>query len=192
MEWPTVMVSTNYSNVGPEEIDKSVTQVLLNSLMRVSDVESITSQSSNGASRIQMQFGYDKDMEEAQDDVQTVISQVTNALPDNCDSPRVFRFGINASPIMRLAITGDMSLNDLRIVAENTVQPLLERIAGVAQAEVNGGQTNNVYIKVSNNRLQAYGLTLASITSAVQARNIQISNGTMTHDSMDYEILTDE
>ncbi|MDR2028989.1 MAG: efflux RND transporter permease subunit [Treponema sp.] len=189
---PTVMVRTSYSNVGPQEVDKTVTEPILNQLRRVADVKSITSRSSSGSSMIQLEFGYDKDLDEAVEDVTSVLSRISNSLPDGADAPTIMRFSMSAMPIMRLSITGDMSLNDLREVAENTVQPYLERVSGVASAEVNGGATTEIHVDVSNNRLQAYDLTLSSITSALAARNVQVSNGTLTHGNTDYEIITDE
>jgi multidrug efflux pump subunit AcrB len=192
MSMPMVMVRTGYSNVGPEEIDNTITIPILNQLRGVSDVKSITSRSASGQSMIQLEFGYDKDIDEAVDDVTSVLSRVGNALPSGADAPSIMRFGMSSMPIMRLAITGDMSLNELREVAENTVQPYLERVSGVASADVNGGATTEIHVDVSNNRLQAYDLTLNSITSALAARNVQVSNGTLTHANIDYEIITDE
>jgi multidrug efflux pump subunit AcrB len=189
---PSITVRTSYSNVGPEEVDKNITLPILNQIRRVADVKSITSRSSSGSSMIQLEFGYNKDMDEAVDDVTSVLSRMTNSLPDGAGTPTVMRFSMSAMPIMRLSITGDMSLNDLREVAENTVQPYLERVNGVASADVNGGATTEIHVDVSNNRLQAYGLTLTTITSALAARNVQLSNGTLTQGNTDYEIITDE
>jgi multidrug efflux pump subunit AcrB len=189
---PVLTVRTTYSNVGPEEIDKNVTQVLTNQLRRVSGLKEITSTSSIGSSQIRMSFGYNKDLDEAINDINTALARVLNSLPDNCDSPSVMKFDMNSMPIMRLAITGDMNLDDLREIAEDTVVPLLESVEGVASAEVNGGATREVRVDVSANRLEAYGLTLSQITGALAARNVQISNGTITQGAMDYEIITDE
>jgi multidrug efflux pump subunit AcrB len=189
---PTLTVRTSYSNVGPEEVDKTVTLPILNQLRRVADVKSITSRSSGGSSMIQLEFGYDKDMDEAVEDVTAVLTRISNALPDGAGAPTIMRFSMSAMPIMRLSITGDMSLNDLREVAENTVQPYLERVNGVASADVNGGAAAEIHVDVSNNRLQAYNLTLSNITGALAARNVQVSNGTLTHGNTDYEIITDE
>jgi multidrug efflux pump subunit AcrB len=141
---------------------------------------------------IQLEFGYDKDMDEAVDDVTSILTRISSSLPDGADAPSIMRFGMSASAIMRLSVTGDMSLSELRVIAENNVLPYLERVNGVASAEVNGGATTEIHVDVSNNRLQAYGLTLNTITSALAARNVQVSNGTLTHGNVDYEIITDE
>jgi multidrug efflux pump subunit AcrB len=189
---PYISVNTQYTNVGPEEIDNTVTKVLLNQLQRVSDLDSVTSISMAGRSFIRLGFGYDKDLDEAVNDINTAITRALNSLPDDCGSPSIMKFDMNSRPIMRLAVIGDMNLDDLRDLAEDTVAPRLERVAGVASADVNGGAVLQVRVDVSNNRLEAYGLTLPAITSALEARNVQISNGTITQDTVDYEIITDE
>ncbi|WP_162502718.1 efflux RND transporter permease subunit, partial [Treponema endosymbiont of Eucomonympha sp.] len=154
---PYINVMTAYANAGPEEVDKAVTQVIVNRLERVADVKSITSRSSSGQSRIQLEFGYDKNLDEATNDVNDALSRVLNSLPDDCGAPSVFKFSMNARPIMRLAVTGGASLGELKTLAEDTVSPLLERVSGVASAEVNGGAVREVRVDVSNNRLEAYG-----------------------------------
>ncbi|GHT90816.1 multidrug ABC transporter [Spirochaetia bacterium] len=189
---PNVNVMTSYSNVGPEEIDKTVTKPIFNALRRIADVKTITSRSSSGRSQVQLEFGYNKDMDEAVADITAALARVTNSLPDGCNAPTIFRFSMSAMPIMRLAVMGDMSLDELRVIAEDTVQPLLERVSGVASAELMGGVNREIHVDVNNNRLEAYGLTLQTITGALAARNIQVSNGTMTHGTTDYEIITDE
>ncbi|GMO50114.1 MAG: efflux RND transporter permease subunit [Treponemataceae bacterium] len=189
---PVLTVRTTYSNVGPEEIDKNVTQVLSKQLRRVSGLKTITSTSSTGSSQIRMSFGYNKNLDEAINDINTGIARVLNSLPDGCGTPTVMKFDMNSMPIMRLAVTGDLNLDELRQIAEDTVVPLLESVEGVASAEVNGGATREIRVDVSANRLEAYGLTLTAITGALAARNVQVSNGTITQDAMDYEIITDE
>ncbi|MDR3311894.1 MAG: efflux RND transporter permease subunit, partial [Spirochaetaceae bacterium] len=189
---PVVSVMTTYENVGPDEIDKTVTKVIVNQLRRVPDLQEITSTSSNGRSVVRLNFSYKKNIDEAINDINSALTRVLNALPDNCGTPSVMKFDNNARPIMFLALVGDMSLEDLKTEAEDTVQPLLERVGGVASADVWGGADMKIRVDVNNNRLEAYGITLTTVMSALAARNVQVSNGTITQETMDYEIITDE
>ena len=102
------------------------------------------------------------------------------------------KFDMSAMPMMRLVIEGDLPLNELKSIAENTVQPMIERVNGVASTDVMGGAAKEIHVDVSTNRLEAYNLTLSDITSVLASRNIQISSGNITHDGMDYEIVTNE
>jgi len=187
---PILSVSASYPNVGPEEIDKNVTEVLVNRLSRVPNLQNITSNSSAGSSRITLEFGYDVDIDEALNDVQTILSSVSRSLPEDCSTPTVRKFDINSQPFMRLAIQGNLQKNELKDIAENTVQPLLERIEGVASTDVNGGANKEIKVDVSTNRLEAHQLTLNAISSALSSRNIQLSGGKISQNGMSYEVVT--
>ena len=190
--FPMLSVMTSYPNVGPEEIDTTVTQVLVNQLSRVSDLKSVSSTSQSGSSRIFLEFGYDKDMTEAYNDVQTIVSRAAGRLPDNCNTPSVMKFDMGSMPIMRLSVEGDLPIDNLKSLAEDTVSPYIERIDGVASVEVMGGASKTVRVDVYYNRLEAYGLSLTSVSSALAARNIQTSIGTITQGTTDYEVITSE
>lgn len=188
---PIISVSASYPNVGPEEIDENVTKVLVNRLTSVSGLKKISSSSATGSGYITLEFGYDRDMEDALSDVQNVISNVARSLPDDCSTPTARKFDMNSMPFMRLAIQGNLQRNELKALAEDTVQPLLERIDGVASTSVNGGSARQIKADVSQNRLEAYGLPLSSITSALSSRNVQLSGGSLTQNNRKYEVVTD-
>lgn len=91
IERPVLTVSTSYPNVGPEEIDANVTDVVVSRLNRIPGLQSITSTSSNGRSQIRLEFGYDTDLEQAKDDVTAALSNISNQLPDGCGTPSIFQ-----------------------------------------------------------------------------------------------------
>ena len=191
-ELPMLTVSTSYPNVGPEEIDTNVTDIIVSRLNRIPGLQSITSTSSNGRSQVRLEFGYDTDLEQAKDDVTAALSNISNRLPDGCGTPSIFQFNIDSRPIMQLAVEGDLPVDELKTLAEDIVQPLLERVDGVATTDVSGGVSRRVIVDLSRNRLEAFGLTAQSIRSALAARNMQVSSGTITHGKTDYEIVTNE
>lgn len=192
IEFPMVTVFTNYSNVGPEEIDTNVTKVISNQLSRIKGLKKITSVSQAGSSRISLEFGYNCDLDEVTSDIESAIARVTGMLPDGCSSPSVFKFNMSSMPIMRLAVEGDLPINELKTVAEDTVSPYLERVDGVASVDVQGGASKEIRVDVSTNRLEAYGLSLSTIAAALAARNYQLSSGEITQNGIDYEIITSE
>lgn len=190
--FPVISVNTKYSNVGPEEIDENVTKPLTNKLSSVSGLKKITSSSSYGSSRITLEFGYDRDMEDALTDVQSITSSSIRSLPDNCDAPTACKFDSNSQAFMRLAVQGNLERHELKQIAEDSVQPLLERIQGVASSDVSGGATKEIAVDLSLNRLEALGLTINQVSSALEGRNIQSSGGTLTQNQTEYEIMVDE
>ena len=191
-EMPMLTVSTSYPNVGPEEIDANVTDIIVSRLNRIPGLQSITSTSSNGRSQVRLEFGYDTDLDQAKDDVTAALSNISNQLPDGCGTPSIFQFNMDSMPIMRLAVEGDLPVDELKTLTENIVQPLLERVDGVATTNVSGGVSRRIIVDLSRNRLEAFGLTAQAVRSALAARNMQVSSGTITQGDMDFEIVTSE
>ena len=161
---PVLSVFANYPGVGPEEVDKNVTQLIVDRVKSVQGIKNITSNSSTGSARVMMEFGYNQDLDEAKDDIEQALSGITNALPDGCSNPTVRQFDMSSAPIMRLAIRGNLDLHELNNLAESTISPMLQRVQGVAQVDVNGGAKRQVVVDVIYNRLEAYGISLSAIS----------------------------
>ena len=163
MELPMVMVMTTYNNAGPESVEKSVTETLENGLVSVSNLKNLSSESSEGSSLIMLEFNYGTDIDDAVNDIRDKLDQVKGALPDDCDSPQIFKFSSDSMPIMTLALSGNRSADELRKLADDTVSDMLEQTVGIAQASVSGGREGIVRVELSQNRLDAYELTLSGI-----------------------------
>ncbi len=191
-DFPTLSVSCSYSGAGPEEVEKNVTIPLEDALASLEDLEEITSTSSEGRSRIRLNYGYDKDMDEASDQVQQVLNTMGNRLPDDASDPVLWKFDFSSRPIMQLMITGNAPIEELKNLGEKVAKPMLERVSGVAQADVSGGMDRIVEVAISANRLEAYGLTMGQVASALRSQNIQMSSGSITAGNLDYLVRTDE
>ncbi len=189
---PVLSVSTSVKNLGPEEVEKNVTEPLESALSAISGLESMTSTSSSSSSRIQLTFGYDRDLDDAYADIQQILTRASRSLPDAADSPSIMKFDMSSMPIMRLTVKGDLSLSDLRTLADDKITPMLERVEGVASADSRGGADKQVKVTVSENRLRAYNVTLSDISSALSKRNVSTSGGTLVENGMDYQIYIDE
>ncbi|MDY2842378.1 MAG: efflux RND transporter permease subunit [Treponema sp.] len=187
---PYISVRTTYTNAGPESVEKSVTKVLEGQLVSLSGLKSMTSTSSEGSSSISLEFNYGTDLESATNDIRDKISRVTKNLPDDAGSPSIFKMSADAMPIMRIAVRGNRSNDDLKIIAEDQIVDLLEQVDGVAEASVSGGREKILRVDVSQNRLQAYGLTMANISSALSKQNLELGGGKINEGDTDYTIRT--
>lgn len=189
---PVLSVSTSWPNAGPEEVEKNVTDLLESRLSAVAGLDSVNSTSSAGQSSIRLSFGYDVDLDGAEKDVQDILNRSLGSLPDDAGTPTLRRFDMSSMPIMRLTVKGDLPVSELRSLAEDTISPLLERIEGVASADVNGGAQRVVRVDVSENRLRAYGLTLSGVAQSLAARNVKTSGGTLTDNGVNWKVAVDE
>ena len=190
MDMPVAMVMTTYTNAGPESVEKSVTEILENGLTSVSNLNKMTSESSEGSSLISLEFNYGTDIDVAVNDIRDKLDQVKGSLPDDCDTPQIFKFSSDSMPIMTLALNGNRSADDLRKIADDTVSDMLEQTAGISQASVMGGREAIVRVELSQNRLDAYELTLSGIATTLSAQNIELGGGSVYEGTKKYMVRT--
>lgn len=190
MDMPVAMVFTNYHNAGPESVEKSVTEVLEAGLVSVSNLNKMTSESSEGSSLIALEFNYGTDIDTAVNDIRDKLDMVKGALPDDADTPQIFKFDSNAMPVMRLALNGNRSADELRTIADDVVADRLEQTEGIAQASVRGGREQIVRIELNQNRLDAYGLTISSVVNTLAMQNIEVGGGSVYEGTRKYMVRT--
>ena len=192
VEMPVVSVMVSCNDAGPEEVELQVAEVIEDAVGNIENLDTMTSVSSEGSCSVVLQFEYGTDIDEAQDSVQSAVTRITRALPDWAESPTVMTFDASGNTtILRLMLTGDMTVDELQVIADETVSPLIERIEGVSQVDSFGGSNIEYDILVSPNRMEAYGVTLSQISAAVAARNIQSTTGEITQNGVDYQITVD-
>ncbi|MBD5406465.1 MAG: efflux RND transporter permease subunit [Treponema sp.] len=190
IESPYISVSTVYEKAGPESVEKTVTELLEGSLVSVNGLKNLYSSSSEGVSSIQLEFNYGTDMDVAMSDVRDKLDRVTRRLPDDASSPTIFRMNSDSMPIMRIAVRGNRSVDDLKQIAEDSIADILEQAAGVAEAGVYGGKTKIVRVELEQNRLAAYGFTVTQVASALAKQNLELGGGKLNEGQKDYVIRT--
>jgi hydrophobic/amphiphilic exporter-1 (mainly G- bacteria), HAE1 family len=187
---PMVLVNTTYTGASPEVVEKTVTKTLESSLASVQGVIKLTSTSSDGNSMIMLKFNYGKDIDKAANDIRDKIDAVRDSLPDEANSPTVMKLDPNSMPIMKIAIKGERTAEQLKKIGEDTIESQLEQIEGVSTASVTGGRTEIVRVDASQDRLAAYGLTLATVASELSAQNIELGAGKITEGRTEYSVRT--
>jgi HAE1 family hydrophobic/amphiphilic exporter-1 len=189
---PVFSVVTRFPGAGPADVERNVTERLERALSSSRGLVNMSSNSQFEASFINLEFAYGTDMDKAINDTQILLNRLVNSLPDGVSTPIVRRFDMNAMPIMRLVVMGNYPPDQLRIFAEDEIQPSIERIEGVAAAEVTGGTTQVVRVEVSLNRLAAFNLTLNDISNSLRGQNVLSSGGNLRRGSREYQIMTQE
>lgn len=189
VDMPYLMVSATYENAGPESVEKSVTTLIEDALVSLSNLKEITSTSSEGRSSVFLEFNYGTNLDIATNDVRDKLDRITRRLPDDV-TPTIFKMDSDSQPIMRIAVRGNRSVDELKKIAEDQVVDILEQAQGVGQAESMGGRTQIVRVELEQNRLQAYNLTLSEVSSSLSKQNLEIGGGTITEGTMDYSVRT--
>jgi HAE1 family hydrophobic/amphiphilic exporter-1 len=178
MEMPFLMIRTSYSGATPEEMEELVTRPVESTVATIDGLSNLNSRSSEGSSMVFLEFEYGTDLTEAKNNLRDLISRIEARLPDGADEPRIMNFDPNAQPIMELAVAGSSAV-ELKNIAEDTIQPRLEQIVGVASAEISGGRSREIRINADQEQLSAYNITLDQIAAAVRASNQSGGLGTV-------------
>jgi HAE1 family hydrophobic/amphiphilic exporter-1 len=187
---PYLLVMTQYTGAGPEEVERTITRPLEAALASVSSLEEVTSSSSKGSSTVIMEFTYGTDLTDAANSVRDSLERVRTVLPTGADSPMIFKLDPSMMPIMGLTVMGNRSPEELREIADDTIIPRLEQTPGVATANLMGGREKIIRVEIPQSRLEAYGLTVTQIQQMLAANNTQIAAGTITEEGMSYILTT--
>ena len=190
VENPSLSISTSYPNAGPESVEKTITRPIESAVMSVNGLKNMTSTSNEGSSSVQLEFEYGTDLTAAMNDVRDKLDRVKRGLPDNAGTPTIFRFSGDSGEIMRILIRGNRSVDDLKAIAESNVVSILEQADGVGEAEVYGGRTAQVNVRLDQNRMSAYGFTVPTITSALSRQNLELGGGKVQEGHKNYIVRT--
>ena len=179
---PLVFVSVAYPGASPESIETDLTRPIELGLNGIAGVKMIRSNSLEGRSETVVEFSLDADMSRAVQDVRDKVSALQPAFPRDAKAPYISRFdGDNAQPTVNLAlIAPERSSRELSLLADQDVRKRLERVAGVARVDVSGLTVRQVRIDLDPQRLRAYQLTPADVSTALQRANADMPVGLLS------------
>ena len=177
VSFPSITVRVGYPGVGPLEMEELVTRPLEQAMSAVSGLERLESTSSEGSSRVSLNFAWGTDLNEAADDVRNRLDRIRGRLPEEADPPVMFKFDANASPIMGVGVEGDFDGVRLREIGEHDLSPRLERVQGVASVTVEGGLRRQIHVELSKEKITALNLPVDRITSLLRSENQNIPLG---------------
>ena len=177
IELPTLDIRTKYEGASPEVMERLVTQILEEIVATVPGVEEMSSQSSEGNSRISVRFVWNTNIDTAALDVTSRIEDEINELPDNIVRPRIRKFDIGSFPVVLLGISSDLDPIELTQLIENQIRYRFARIPGVAQVDVWGGFNREVRIELDPDRIKALGLPFDKVIEAIRNANLELPAG---------------
>lgn len=186
MSMPVFMVMTRYENATPEEVDQLVTDPVESALSSVSDVETMTSRSSEGSSMTTLEFNYGVDMDEKYDEIEDALEMVR--LPEDADDPTIMEMSMDSSSIMDLSIQTSSSDGNIYSYIENTVVPQLENISGVASVEMRGGTREYIRVTLREEDMDQYGVTMTDVANAISTADFTVSAGEIGRGSTDISL----
>lgn len=187
-----IMVITAYPGASAVDIEENVTKPMENTLNSVDNLKHITSKSKENMSIVTLEFEYGTDVEVATANIRDKLDMVSNSLPDDVNTPIIFKFGTDDIPILLMSIKADESWSGLYKIIDDRVSTPLARISGVGTVSVQGIPERQIQIYCDPYKLEAYGMTIEGIAQVVAAENRSIPGGTFDIGSNTYSLRVDQ
>ncbi|MCI6747773.1 MAG: efflux RND transporter permease subunit [Bacteroidales bacterium] len=184
----TIMVMTTYSGASSQDIEQNVTRPLENTLNSVEHLKHITSNSKENISIITLEFEYGYDIDVLTNSVRDKLDMVSSMLPDDAETPIIFKFSTDMIPIVLLSAQANESLPGLYKILDENVANTLARVDGVGTVSISGAPKREIHIYLDPARLEAYNLTAESVIQLVAAENKNVPGGTFDMGSDTYSL----
>ena len=194
VDFPTISVSASLPGANPETMAATVATPLERALGRIADVTEMTSSSSQGSTRITLQFGLDRDIDGAARDVQAAINAARTLLPSSLpNNPTYRKVNPADSPVLILALTSDAVPQSVMYDQANTLMvQRLSQVEGVGQVSVGGASPPAVRIEVNPGALNRSGIGLEALRTTIAATNVNRAKGAFEGPTQRWQILAND
>ncbi len=178
IEFPTVSVITTYRGASPEDIENTITKPLEQVINSVGGVKKVNSITSEGVSLVLVEFEWGTNLDFAAQDVRDQIGLYRSYLPEDASNPLVVKFSLSQIPVIFYGITsGRMPTYELQQLIKDEVSSRLDRIEGVASAQVFSTDIREILVDINKAALESLGLSLDQILLALRMENLNLPGG---------------
>lgn len=184
----TIMVITYYSGASASDIENNVTRPLENTLNSVEHLKHITSQSKENVSVITLEFEYGYNIDVLTNNVRDKLDMVSSSLPDAANTPIIFKFSTDMIPICILSVQAGQSQAALYKILDDNVANPLARIDGVGTVSISGAPEREINVYMDPQKMEAYGMSVETVSAAISAENKNIPGGTFDMGSNTYSL----
>ena len=190
VDFEVLSVTTAYPGASPEDVEKSVTNVIEEELLSVSGIKEITSSSREGISSIIVTLEADlKDVTTTKNDVRNAVNRVKAFPEEVTDLPQVIDFNVTEFPVVTINIDSTSgNFNQARQITDE-LQVAISRIKGVASVDNPSYLDSEIQIKVNPDKLNKYEMSINEVISAISSRNARFTVGDNNQESLEKNIV---
>ena len=186
---PVVGISTSYPGASAEIVETQITQIIEDQINGIDGVTSINSSSSDGSSRVSVEFEVGTDINEAANDIRDKISRVVGRMPDDVDPPQIAKADSDARPIQHFnLVSTQMSYLELNDYANRFIVDQFAVIDGVANVQVRGNGGFAMRVWLDRIALTARGLTVTDVDSALRRQNVELPAGRVDSTNLEFSV----
>jgi hydrophobic/amphiphilic exporter-1 (mainly G- bacteria), HAE1 family len=174
-DYPTVSVMTSLQGASAEEIETTITKPVEAAVNTINGIDELRCSSSQGSSRCSITFVLEREIEAATQDVRDKVAAVR--FPRDTIPPVVTKMDPDASPVLTLVVYAERSPKELTQIADKEIKQVLETVQDVGEVSLMGDRRREIRVLLDPTRLTAYGMTTATVASAVSRQNLESPGG---------------
>lgn len=190
VDFPTLSVMTRYDGASSADIEKQVTRLVEGALSAVSGVSHTKSYSQEDVSIVNVEFEWGTNLDAAAQDLRDAIGLIKPILPAGADDPMVVKFSLSAMPILGFSVSGMSNTIALKRYLQDNLSARLERIEGVAQVLLMGGDTPEIKVDVDRQALTSAGISIDQVLMALRSQNMDLPGGRIIEGRTEYLVRT--
>ncbi len=190
VDLPTVVITTINPGASPTEIETEVSDKIEASVNTISGVDELRSTSVEGVSTVIVTFSLDKNGDVGAQEVRDKINLIIGNLPDTIEQPIIQKIDPDASPVLRVVVSGPGALREVTDIADKQVVKRIETINGVGQVNMVGGGTREIQLLLDPEKMQANGVTFTDVSNAVRQQNLEVPGGRVNQGGTELTLRT--
>ncbi|MBI4834409.1 MAG: efflux RND transporter permease subunit [Planctomycetes bacterium] len=176
---PAITVTTIYPGASAEDVETKITQPIENDLSIVSNLDELVSFSQEGISTVTCKFNWGENLDEAANNIRDRLDFTKRKLPTDAQQPMIIKFDTSMIPILGMGVTAKESWEKLYDIVDVQLSEALKRVPGVGAIQIIGGMEREIHVELNQNKMDAYGLSVREIESAIKNSNITIPAGSL-------------
>ncbi|SFR54533.1 efflux RND transporter permease subunit [Thiomicrospira sp. ALE5] len=189
---PIVSITTGYPGASAAVIESRITKLIEDQIAGIEGISFIESTSSDGRSRIRIEFNINRDIDSAANDVRDRVARVARNLPDGADQPEVQKVDGDDDVIVWFNLTSDnMTVPELTDYARRYLVDRFSVLDGVARVRIGGGQEYAMRLWLDANEMAMRNITVSDVERTLRSANIELPAGTVTMQDASFSVRVD-
>ncbi len=185
---PFITVMTTYQGASAGEVETNVTRIIENSLNSIDGLKEITSSSRDNISIVFLEFEWGTNLDEVSNDARSYLDMIRDYLPEGSSNPILFKLNTSMMPIIQYYVLAEESYPGLEKILNDEVVTILNRVDGIGTIGISGAPKRYVYVDIDQAKLEAYGLPLELVGSAIASNNLNLASGTVKMEKEQYHM----
>ena len=160
-----------------EEVETQITKRIEEAVNTISGIDELRANSNQGQGQVNITFTLERDIESATQDVRDKVATIVSQFPRDAKQPQIQKQDPDASPILQFNVFGPRSQKEITQIADKQIKQVLETMKDVGSIELQGDRKREIQLLLNADRLNAYGLTVDQVRTAITRQNVEVPGG---------------